>query len=331
MRQRALTHGSNGIRSVDPAYDLGQLADLLEQAFGEELSRNGEQVLRELRVLSALGPLNTLFTGTGSEAGGMFTGFVWEHDGRLVGNVTVNRPTRHPTRWQVSNVAVLEGYRGRGIGRQLVDAAIDLILRRGGRTAYLFVRDDNESALRLYRQVGFHEVDRVTDLERGPRSAFVHTDRLRVLQPLRPGDGEALYALASQAAGSGQRWLSKVRRSDYVRPSGDPIFQWLGSLFTAQMDSRWGIWSEDRLDAGVTLSATRLWNRRPHQLKLWVHPERRGYIEDALSQDVMALLSRVPSRPTGIALPVCEERAIEAMVLRGFRETRTLILMKCDL
>ena len=139
--------GRTGIRPLNPGRDLGQLADLVENAFGDELSTSGARVIREIRLLSKLGPLNYLLLGMSSEVDGMFTGFVWEQDGRVVGNVTVNRPTGHPHKWQISNVAVLDVYRRQGIGRSLVEAAVDLIVRRGGRSAYLFARDDNPSAL----------------------------------------------------------------------------------------------------------------------------------------------------------------------------------------
>ena len=52
--------GANGIRPLRPGRDLEGLAHLIEQAFGEELSEGGEQVLRELRLLSRLGPLSWL-------------------------------------------------------------------------------------------------------------------------------------------------------------------------------------------------------------------------------------------------------------------------------
>ena len=106
-RERALfgqlvsRDGVNGIRPLHPARDLDGLAHLIEQAFGEELSEGGEQVLRELRLLSKLGPIGVLLTGMGSEVDGLFNGFVWEQSGQVVGNVTIGRPTRHIFRRQI--------------------------------------------------------------------------------------------------------------------------------------------------------------------------------------------------------------------------------------
>jgi ribosomal protein S18 acetylase RimI-like enzyme len=267
----------------------------------------------------------------GSEVDGIFTGYVWEQGGRVVGNVTVNRPTGHPWRWQISNVAVLDTCRRQGIGRKLVEAAIDLILRRGGRTAYLFVRDDNASAIHLYESLGFAEIDSTTELAFDPRPGPVQVPELRVLRPLRPQDGEALYGLVSRASGSGYRWLHAIRRRQYAPSWDERLARWVGSLFSAQTETRWGVSIGGALDVGVSLRAARQWNTKPHRLQLWIHPDRRGQVEEDLSQDVVTLLLQQPWRSTNLSLPDCEGRAVETLLERGFRKIRTLILMKMEL
>jgi ribosomal protein S18 acetylase RimI-like enzyme len=337
-RERALfgqlvsRDGVNGIRPLHPVRDLDGLAQLIEQAFGKELSEGGEQVLRELRLLARLGPLSLLATGMGSEIDGLFNGFVWEQEGRVVGNVTLSRPTGHPNRWQISNVAVLESFRGRGIGRRLVEAAIDLILQRGGNTAYLFVRHDNPAAIHLYESLGFAEVDRTTDCKYVPDRPAEGDLSLRLLRRLQPWDAEALYELASLAMGAGRRWLTPVRRHHFVRPADERFLRGIGSLFSAERETTWGAFATDgRLRAGLSLRARRLWNPRPHYLALWVHPGCRGQVEDALAQDVVALVREQPHRPAQVSLPACEEAAVDALLRQGFVEVRTLILMKLDL
>lgn len=323
----------NGIRPLHPARDLDGLAHLIEQAFGEELSEGGEQVLRELRLLSRLGPLSLLAIGMGSEVDGLFNGYVWEQEGRVVGNVTLSRPTRHPTRWQISNVAVLETWRGQGIGRRLVEAAINLVLRRGGHTAYLFVRQNNPAAIHLYKSLGFVEVDRTTDLKFANRPSMTEQAQpLGLLQRLQPQEAEALYGLASQAMGAGSRWLAPVRRRQFVRSVDERFFREIGALVSGERETTWGAFATgDRLRAGLSLRATRLWNPKPHRLSLWVHPSYRGRLESLLAQDVVTLLAGEASRDVQVSLPACESAAIEALLGQGFLTIRTLILMKLDL
>jgi GNAT superfamily N-acetyltransferase len=55
----------------------------------------------------------------------------------------------------IHDLAVKSGYRGRGIGRQLLDRVADAARRLGCCKVTLEVREDNVSARRLYEQVGF--------------------------------------------------------------------------------------------------------------------------------------------------------------------------------
>ena len=61
---------------------------------------------------------------------------------------------------ELGNVAVHEKYRGKGIGRQLVQAVIDRADDRGVREIFLEVRQSNTQAQELYKTFGFVEVGR---------------------------------------------------------------------------------------------------------------------------------------------------------------------------
>lgn len=323
---------TNGIRPLRPSHDLAGLADLIEQAFGPDLSLGGEQVLRELRFLGRLGPLSVLLLAMSSPIDGLLGGFVWEQDGKLVGNVTLSRPTGHPRRWQISNVAVLDAYRGRGIGRSLVETALDAIVQRGGHSAYLYVREDNPAALCLYDSLGFADLDRLTDLmlpvpERRANGLPAPRPELRLLRRLRSHEGKALYALAAQARGPGHRWLSLPSRRRFVRTPDERLFAWLSALWTGQRELFWGAPATNRrLRAGLSVRVSSGWNPKPHRFEVWVHPSERGGLERRLAQDVVTLAARLAPRRLFLTLPACEQAMEDALLEHSFSRARTLVL-----
>jgi len=69
---------------------------------------------------------------------------------------------------QIANLAVAVDACGQGIGKQLLDAALDEARTRGIEAVYLEVRDSNQRARRLYRSRGFEEVGRRRGYYRRP-------------------------------------------------------------------------------------------------------------------------------------------------------------------
>ena len=69
---------------------------------------------------------------------------------------------------EILNLAVRRGDRGKGLGRKLLDAAIDQASSRGAEQVFLEVRESNEAARKLYASRGFTEVTRRRGYYRDP-------------------------------------------------------------------------------------------------------------------------------------------------------------------
>ena len=83
---------------------------------------------------------------------------VAELDGRVAGYGKIEHPTPLPASaqvWHVTGLAVDPLFEGRGAGRALMQALIELARERGGRRVTLRVFAPNERAQRLYERLGF--------------------------------------------------------------------------------------------------------------------------------------------------------------------------------
>jgi ribosomal protein S18 acetylase RimI-like enzyme len=83
---------------------------------------------------------------------------VAEIDGQPVGWGKIEHPTELPASghvWHVTGLAVDPRFEGRGAGRALMEALIELARERGGRRMTLRVFSPNERARALYEKLGF--------------------------------------------------------------------------------------------------------------------------------------------------------------------------------
>lgn len=73
---------------------------------------------------------------------------------------------------EMSNIAVEEAFRRRGVGYALIERLIALSAERGAKRMFLLVRDDNEKARALYEKCGFAVVGRRPNYYKG-RDALI--------------------------------------------------------------------------------------------------------------------------------------------------------------
>lgn len=159
------------LRPLDPRKDLNGVADLIDACFDFQMDEDGREYVRQIRRVAQ--SQNSLF-GIGRNLGGTgvpMQGFVWEVDGKLVGNLTII-PFLRESKWNylIANVATYPDFRRQGIARQLTQSALRFIRDRGGQIAWLQVREDNQAAFDLYASLGFHEIARRTTYHARPQT-----------------------------------------------------------------------------------------------------------------------------------------------------------------
>jgi hypothetical protein len=86
-------------------------------------------------------------------------GYVWEQDGRIVGNASLI-PFRDKGKrvYLIANVATHPEYRRHGIGRALTERVMKQAYDKKASAVWLHVRDDNAGAIKLYQSLGFREI-----------------------------------------------------------------------------------------------------------------------------------------------------------------------------
>jgi len=157
-----ITTGSS-LRLFDVRRDLAAVADLVEQCFSDTLDPDGERYLHQMRAAARNSTFLRWAVSVADSASVPLSGFVWEEDGRLVGNLSlIPFQLKGRRNYLIANVAVHPQYRRRGIARQLTQQGIAYAREHNAPSVWLHVREMNEPAVNLYRDLGFIEKARRT-------------------------------------------------------------------------------------------------------------------------------------------------------------------------
>lgn len=317
-----------GLRRLDPRRDLRQVTQLIADTFGADLDAEGRAALRDLRILSMLGPLISFVLAADPQWQLFLNGYVWIEEGRVVGNLTLQSGGRYGGRWHIYNLAVAPAYRGRGIARALVEAALEEVRCQGGGWVTLQMEEGNEAARHLYERLGFEALGGISHLilsqppEMPPRTGDVNLRRRRA------DDWYQEYELAKAVTPAPLQWWQPLRSESFRLYPEERLGEWLDRLIGRRRTYRWVVEEgpRGRLMASLRVRATR-W-RGEHQLRLMVHPDARGRLEEPLVRHALAVLSSYPGYPTLTRHPAEHREAIEAFLAHGFHLRRTLVAMR---
>ncbi len=304
------------MRPIHPWRDTSEIAELIESVFSASLDPIGRRMLRWMRRLGQLGWMGWLLNYWFLPTAARPYGFLWEADGRIVGNANLSEVEGYPGRWALSNVAVHSDYRRQGIARELVKASIDLVRSLNGKVISLQVDDDNPETQALYASLGFKPLTtRTTWIRRGnlvPTLTEIGSARRREWE-----EWKEQWELAKVVHPEGLIW---------PYPTTSSIFRSHGFVETLGIGAvRHWISSEKGQLVG-SLSARRRMEGGSWRFILVVQPEARGCVEAGL---LALALTELPTRgsilleyPAGVS-----EATLESF---GFNPERTLTWMALE-
>jgi predicted N-acetyltransferase YhbS len=312
-----MTNATPHLRPISLPKDLTAVAGLVELCFAGTLDDDGRSFIRRMRQSAK----SSRFLGASSRLSPSLTGYVWEQDERLVGNLSlIPVMVENKKSFLIANVAVHPEYRGRGIARQLTEAGLELLRKKRVRTAWLQVRDDNQIAFNLYQSFDFVEQARRT----------VWHSRTELVQPDLP-EG---YRITDR------RWADWGKQKEALKQLYPPSVCWNLALdiemFAPGLVG--GVWR------GLSEHRTRQWSLR--RSAKWVGS--LCWQSSLLQADWLWLAAPLEQRETAIAalLPhaVRERGARRALALNypagehtaalanaGFHPHQTLIWMQLEI
>ncbi len=306
---------TNSLRPLNIFRDLPQVADLIELCFSATMDEDGQSYLQQMRRAGR----DTSFLQWANSASSVpLSGIVWEENGKIVGNVSLvvhNYKGRKIT--LIANVATHPDYRRRGIGRALTERAMLQAWQKGAKELWLQVRDDNLTAIKIYKDLGFVERARRTTYQTYPNSfRSVTTNDVTVTKMKAyfwPLQRDWLYRAHPDELSWYWHW-------DWDR-LGPGLQMWLHRFFVEFDVRQWAATQNGKLLATVSwLGAT-----RPMEL-LWAATPPNGNAAALKSALEAACRELAHQHRLMVEYPAGE--MIEAIQSAGFKPQRTLIWMR---
>ncbi|NPV08660.1 MAG: GNAT family N-acetyltransferase [Anaerolineae bacterium] len=319
-----------GIRPFNPFRDLPQVTRLLAQVFGPELSVESSSTARLVRWMRRFPSLGWLWMGFDAWFDGNLGGYVWVCGDKLVGNANIAPVGVTGRQWVLSNVAVEEGSRGRGIGRQLVEASLRYAWQRGADQVLLQVWQSNRPALRLYESFGFRLSGRLWRLGLEPgrrlRPPVARSDERLAWRRVRGGDLEALKGMVAAMLPHKLRLLRPSPVSAFQEGLWQRLRRILAGSVTGTVPMRRVLLRDGRVVGGLALTPV---EKERARLTVVLMPDPSEDTAAAVVSQVTTLTAD-PTLDLLVDLPESLDRLRVALVQVGFEERDALLQMSLE-
>jgi GNAT superfamily N-acetyltransferase len=306
------------MRPLNVLRDLSTVADLIELCFSPTMDNEGQRYLSEMRRASHDDRFLRWASHMAETTSLPLTGYVWEQDGRIVGNASLI-PFRDKGKrvYLIANVATHPDYRRRGIGRSLTERVMNLARDKNASAIWLHVRDDNPGAIKLYQDLGFREIARRTTWGARP-DPFLS----------KPNTGIQIVPRDPRFWPIQQSWLRRLYPDalnwyhawniNALRPG---LWNWVYRLF---VDFNIRQWAAVR---NGTLIATLAWMPQGSRSEPMYAATGLDSEPGALTQ-LLIHARRVLSNHSSLSLDYPADQMVDAIRAGGFQPRRTLLWMR---
>ncbi|MFU8827013.1 MAG: GNAT family N-acetyltransferase [Brevefilum sp.] len=308
------------IRQFDLRRDLEPVADLIERCFPIHADPDGQTYVAEMRKAAREMRLMGWLAGFSDQYPMRSSGFVWEEDGQLIGNLSLI-PLQKDGRQVhlIANVAVHPAYRRRGIARKLTQKALTHLARGYEREVWLQVRADNPAAIALYRSMGFTDQAARTTWRIRPKDLNVQVGNAYPQARVRrwgQRDWAAQQAWLEAAYPASVRWHLPL---NYRRFSPGAL-QLVANYMEGEVLKHWSVVVDGTCRGVITWQKS---NSYAHHLWLAFPEDDEA---EVLPAGLAQVLRRLPKKhPLSIDYPA--GRCSQELAALGFEPFRTLIWM----
>jgi ribosomal protein S18 acetylase RimI-like enzyme len=320
----SMTSATGKMRPFDASRDLNAVADLVELCFADTLDADGRRYIQQMRSAARNARYLRWAMNFADNVSMPMAGYVWEENGKLVGNLSIIPLTKHGSRTTlIANVAVDERYRRQGIARALTTTALEDIQHRGIRTVWLQVREGNPAALQLYESLGFQERAIRTTWESAGNSFKAAYVSLR-----KPPADISVSRYSSQVWPQQQRWLRQAYPLQVIwhLPLNLKVLQpgfsgFLYRFFSGTRQRQWVAWHGQELLGVISWTPGTM-----HLDHLWLAsaPEQ----DDAAIRALIPYIRRHLPKRRSLDLNYPARRGVQALHDTGFQVRQTLIWME---
>ncbi|RPI91384.1 MAG: GNAT family N-acetyltransferase [Chloroflexi bacterium] len=308
------------LRPLNMLRDLSAVADLIEVCFSPTMDNEGQRYLSDMRRASRDDSFLNWASHMTETASLPLMGYVWEQDGRIIGNASLI-PFRDKGKrvYLIANVATHPDYRRRGIGRALTERVMKQARDKRAFAIWLHVREDNFGAIKLYQELGFREIARRTTWQANLDSRLSSPDTDIKVAPRHP----RFWPLQ-------QEWLRRIYPEvlswyhswnlNTLRPG---LWNWLYLLF---VDFNIKQWTAVRND---NLLATLAWMPQGGRSESLFAAAGTGSDPLALTALLVHARRMITYHPQ-LTLEYPADEMAEAIRAAGFKARRTLLWMRAD-
>ncbi len=311
------------MRPLNMLRDLSKVADLIELCFSNTMDNDGQRYVNDMRKAGGDEGFLRWANYVAETTSMPLMGYVWEEDNRIVGNASLI-PFRDKGKrvHLIANVAVHPDHRRRGIARALTERTMQHAREKNTTALWLHVRDDNPGAVKLYADLGFHEITR--------RSAWIATPDSTL-----PALDSDIHIVPRHADfwTQQQDWLRRVYPDviawyhhwgfHSLRPG---FWAWLSNLFTDSEIAQWAAIQNGELAA--TLSSA---PRGTRLASLFLAAAGESTVREAEAvKSLLVHARRALRHHSSLSLDFPGGELTDAIASAGFKLRRTLIWMRAD-
>jgi ribosomal protein S18 acetylase RimI-like enzyme len=313
----ATTKDHPNLRPLNVLRDLSAVADLIELCFSPTMDNDGQRYLSDMRRASRDDSFLRWASRMSETASMPLMGYVWEQDGRIIGNASlIPFRDRGKRIYLIANVATHPEYRRRGIGRALTERVMKQARDKNASAIWLHVRDDNPGAIRLYQDLGFQEIARRTTWQGSPDHRLSPSENSIQIVPRQPRywpiQQEWLRRSYPKDLGWYQSWNTNA-----LRPG---LWNWFYLLFIDFSIKQWAAVRDDELLATLT------W--MPHGGRSESLYAATGPTGGEALTALLIHARRTITYPPYLTLDYPSDEMTDAILDAGFSPRRTLLWMR---